>query len=109
MLSVLLVTKLKSILCSEPLLQFPNFKEPFVVTTDASDYASGAVLSQGPIGKDLPIAYASRTLINAQINCTTTEKELLAIIYAVKQFRPYLYGTKFTIVTDHKPLYGFIN
>ena len=95
---------LKQKLCSQPLLQYPDFNSPFVVTTDASDFALGGVLSQGPIGKDLPIAYTSRALINAEFNYTTTEKELLAIIHAVKQFRPYLYGRKFTLVTDHRPL-----
>ena len=51
---------------------------------DASDFALGSVLSQGPIGKDLTIAYTSRALVNAELNYMTTEKELLAIIHAVK-------------------------
>ena len=92
---------LKQKLCSQPLLQYPDFNSPFVITTDVSDFALGGVLSQGPIGKDLPIAYTSRALVNAELNYTTTEKELLAIIHAVKQFRSYLYGRKFTLVTDH--------
>ena len=71
-----------------PLLQFPDFKQPFLVTTDASNYAVGAVLSQGQIGKDLPIAYASRTLNSAEINYSTIEKELLAVVFAVDHFRP---------------------
>ena len=95
---------LRDKLCSEPLLQYPDFNKPFVVTTDASDFALGAVLSQGQIGRDLPIAYASRTLDKAETNYSTTEKELLAIVFAVKHFRPYLYGHKFTLVTDHRPL-----
>jgi len=69
----------------------------------------GAILSQGPTGRDLPIAYASRTLINAEKNYSTTEKELLAIVWGCKQFRQYLYGRKFTIVTDHKPLIWVFN
>jgi hypothetical protein len=52
-------THFRNILTNEPLLQYPNFNEPFVLTTDASNYALGAVLSQGPIGKNLPIAYAA--------------------------------------------------
>lgn len=94
----------KNILTNEPLLQYPNFSIPFIITTDASNFAIGAILSQGKIGSDLPIAYASRTLNKAETNYNTTEKELLAIVWATKQFRPYLYGRKFTIVTDHRPL-----
>lgn len=94
----------KDVLTKEPLLQHPDFNKPFVITTDASNIAIGAVLSQGKIGSDLPISYASRTLNKAEKNYNTTEKELLAIVWATKQFRPYLYGRKFIIVTDHRPL-----
>lgn len=94
----------KNILTNDPLLQYPDFDKPFVVTTDASQFAIGGILSQGNIGSDKPIAYASRTLNNAEINYSVIEKELLGIIYAVKYFRPYLFGRKFKIVTDHKPL-----
>lgn len=94
----------KTILMNDPILQYPDFSKPFVLTTDASKFAIGAVLSQGPIGKDLPIAYASRTLNPAEINYSTIEKELLAIVWAVKYFRPYLFGVRFKVVTDHKPL-----
>ena len=96
--------KLKNILCSKPILQYPDFTKPFIITTDASDYALGAILSQGAIGEDLPIAFASRTLSQAEINYNTTEKELLAIIFAVKHFRPYVYGQKFSLITDHRSL-----
>lgn len=95
---------LRDTICRQPLLQYPDFRKSFIVTTDASNYAIGAVLSQGDIGKDLPIAYASRTLNDTETNYSTTEKELLAIIFAVNHFRPYLYGHKFTLVTDHRPL-----
>ena len=97
-------TKLRDALCSKPILQFPDFTRPFVITTDASGYAIGGVLSQGEIGKDLPIAYTSRLLNNAEKNYSTIEKELLAIVYCVNHFRPYIYGRKFTLVTDHRPL-----
>ena len=73
-------------------------------TTDASGYAIGGVLSQGPIGKDLLIAYAFRLLNPAEQKYSTIEKECLAIVYCTMHFRPYLYGRKFAIVTDHKPL-----
>ncbi|CAB0029249.1 unnamed protein product, partial [Trichogramma brassicae] len=96
--------EIKQILSSTPLLQYPDFNRPFVVTTDASDFAVGGILSQGKIGNDLPIAYTSRSLTDAEVNYSTIEKELLGIVNAVQQFRPYLYGRKFQIVTDHKPL-----
>lgn len=94
----------KTLLMNEPILQYPDFSKPFVLTTDASNFAIGAVLSQGKIGSDLPIAYASRTLNVSETNYSTIEKELLSIVWAVKYFRPYLFGRKFLIVTDHKPL-----
>ncbi|XP_043604719.1 uncharacterized protein LOC122577454 [Bombus pyrosoma] len=95
---------LKTALTTKPILQYPDFSKPFNLSTDASGYAVGGVLSQGPIGKDLPIAYASRLLNPAEQNYSTIEKECLAIVYCAMHFRPYLYGRKFTIVTDHKPL-----
>ena len=91
---------LKTLLTTEPLLQYPDFTRQFVSTTNASNDAIRAVLSQGPAGKDLPNAYTSRTLNNYP----TIEKKLLAIVWGCKYFRQYLYGRKFTIVTDHRPL-----
>lgn len=88
----------------DPILIFLDFSKEFILTTDASDYAIGAVLSQGPVGKDRPIAYASRTLNSTEENYSTLEKEFLAIVWAVKHFRPYLYGRKFKLYTDHQPL-----
>lgn len=96
--------ELRNILCSEPLLQYPDFSRPFNLTTDASGYAIGGVLSQGPVGRDLPVSYASRILNSAEQNYSTIEKECLAVIHCIKHYRPYLYGRKFTIITDHKPL-----
>lgn len=99
----------KDILMNDPILQFPDFSKPFVLTTDASNFALGAILSQGPIGSDKPVCYASRTLTDSEINYATIEKELLAIVWATKYFRPYLFGRKFKIVTDHKPLLWLMN
>lgn len=96
--------ELKSKLINPPILQYPNFSEPFILTTDASGYAIGSVLSQGKIGEDLPIAYASRTLNKAEINYSTCEKELLSIVWSVNHFRPYLFGTKFYVQSDNKAL-----
>ncbi|KAG5863433.1 hypothetical protein JTB14_012727 [Gonioctena quinquepunctata] len=70
----------KRILTNEPLLRYPDFSRPFNLTTDASNFAIGAILSQGPIGKDKPIAYASRTLIDTEINYSTIEKEIFQAI-----------------------------
>jgi len=72
-------------LTCEPLLQNSDFTKPFVLSTFPSNKALGAILNQGPIGLELPITYASRTLINAEKNYSTTEKELLAIVWGCKQ------------------------
>jgi len=87
-----------------PVLKYPDFTEEFIVTTDVSIFAIRAVLSQGKVGNDRPIAYANRVLSQTKQNYNMTEKELLAIVWAVKHFRLYVYDTKFKIVTDHKPL-----
>jgi hypothetical protein len=94
----------KKILTNAPLLQFPDFTKQFILTTDASNFAIGAVLSQGTVGADKPVAYASKTLSDTEVKYSTIEKELYAIVWAVKHFRPYLYGNKFIIYTDHRPL-----
>ena len=100
---------LKFKLTNTPLLQYPDFSKPFILTTDASGYAIGAILSQGKLGQDKPVAYASRTLNKAELNYATVEKELLAIVWACKHFRPYLLGRKFQIITDHKGLTWIFN
>lgn len=96
--------KCKEVLMRDPVLIHPDFTKEFILTTDASDYAVGAVLSQGPMGKDRPIAYASRTLNRTEEKYSTTEKEFLGMYWAVKQFRQYLWGRKFKLITDHQPL-----
>ena len=90
------------------ILSYPYLTREFLVTTDASDLAIGAVLSQGP-GQDCPITYASRILNKVEQNYNTTEKELLAIFWAVKYFCLYLYSTTFIIVTDHRSLVWLFN
>lgn len=94
----------KTLLCNDPILQCPDFNKPFTLTTDASNVAIGAVLSQNYNNTDRPVSFASRTLTDTESNYSTVEKEMLAIIWATKHFRPYLYGQKFKIVTDHRPL-----
>lgn len=101
--------KCKQVLTSSCVLQYPDFNKQFNLTTDASNYAIGAVLSQGPIGRDRPIAFASRTLNKHEEKYSTIEKELLAIFWETKYFRPYLFGQKFILFTDHKPLTGAMN
>ncbi|CAB0040669.1 unnamed protein product [Trichogramma brassicae] len=95
---------LKQHLCKAPILQFPDMNQKFTLTTDASDYAIGAVLSQTVDGNDLPVSYLSRSLNKHEINYTTTEKECLAALYAMSIYRPYLLGRKFTLQSDHEPL-----
>lgn len=99
---------LKQRLASPPILQYPDFSDQnrFIVQTDASNNAIGAILSNG---NGLPIAYASRSLNKGEKNYPVIEKELLAIVWAVKYFRPYLYGRPFKILTDHKPLVYLFN
>jgi len=91
--------KLKMLIASDPILTRPDFNKKFTLTTDASNYALGAVLAQ----ENKPICFASRTLNEHEVNYSAIEKELLAIVWSTKYFRPYLYGRRFTVQTDHKP------
>lgn len=101
--------KLKTLLCTAPILQYPDLDKDYIITTDASGYAIGGVLSQGEVGKDKPIAYFSRALRGAELNYSTYEKEALAILESVTNFRTYVYNAKFTVVTDHEALKWFSN
>lgn len=92
---------LKTALTSPPILEYPNFSKEFILQTDASGIAIGSVLCNNNMK---PVAYASRPLNKAELNYPTIQKELLAIVWSIKYFRPYLYGRTFTIMTDHKPL-----
>ncbi|XP_027185001.1 uncharacterized protein LOC113783139 [Coffea eugenioides] len=96
--------KLKELLTTSPIIQPPDWNLPFEIMCDASDYAVGAVLGQR-VGKAAhAIYYASRALNGAQLNYSTTEKELLAIIFALEKFRSYLLGAKVIIFSDHAAL-----
>lgn len=99
----------KNLLINSPILQYPDFNKLFILTTDASNYALDAVLSQGEIPNDKPIANASRTLNDSETKYSTVEKELLAIVWACRYFRPYLFGRKFKIYTDYRPLVWLFN
>ncbi|RVW67212.1 Retrovirus-related Pol polyprotein from transposon 17.6 [Vitis vinifera] len=82
----------------------PNWKLPFEVMCDASDFAIGAVLGQRDDGKPYVIYYASKTLNKAQRNYTTKEKELLAVVFALDKFRAYLVGSFIVVFNDHSAL-----
>ena len=95
----------KGMLTSSKVLAHYNPKLPLILATDASSYGVGAVLTQvSEEGTERPIAYVSRTLSDAERNYAQIEKEALAIIFGVKRFHVYLYGRKFLLLTDHKPL-----
>ncbi|KAL5722473.1 hypothetical protein ACHQM5_005989 [Ranunculus cassubicifolius] len=96
--------KLKDRLTSAPIVQSPDYSLPFEIMCDASDYAVGAVLGQRRDKKPYVIHYASRTLNSAQMNYTTTEKELLAVVFALDKFRSYLVESKIVVFTDHAAL-----
>ena len=95
---------LKKAICSVPVLRNFDAALPIYVTTDASQYAIGAVLEQEEQNKRKPVAFASRTLNESEQNYAAHERELLAIVDAVKWWRAYLHGNSFTIHTDHYPL-----
>ena len=93
-----------------PILIGVDWKLEFHIHTDASDIAVGAMLAQNPTGKTYqPIAYTSRLLSKAEKNYTTTEKEALAMAYAVNKFRHYLLGNKFIFYVDHFALQYLVN
>ena len=97
--------KLKRILQSAPLLAHYDPKKPVRLAVDASSFGLGAVLSHiSEDGEEKPIAFASRTLSQSERNYSMIEKEALAIIFGVKKFHQYLFGRRFTLLTDHKPL-----
>ncbi|KAJ3648381.1 hypothetical protein Zmor_020190 [Zophobas morio] len=96
--------ELKQRLADAPILRQANPEEPFVLRTDASAYALGAALLQGEGPEERPIEYASRLLTNHEQNYTTTEREALAIVWAVRRFRGYLEESSTVVITDHQPL-----
>ncbi|CAN6695163.1 unnamed protein product [Malus baccata var. baccata] len=95
---------LKELLTTTPIITPPDWSIPFELMCDASDYALGAVLGQRKNKHSHVIYYASRTLNDAQLNYSTTEKELLTVVFALDKFRSYLIGTKVIVFTDHAAL-----
>ncbi|KAK7895754.1 hypothetical protein WMY93_021079 [Mugilogobius chulae] len=102
--------KLKQMLLDSPALSIYNPKLPTVITTDASDYGLGAVLTQfHPDNTERIVAFASRTLTPAERKYSTTEKEALACVWAVERWRTYVWGHRFTLRTDHQALTTLLN
>nr|GEZ08445.1 reverse transcriptase domain-containing protein [Tanacetum cinerariifolium] len=95
---------LKDKLTEAPILIAPNWDQPFKLICDASDFAVGAILGQRIEKHFRPIHYASKTMNQAEANYTTTEKEMLAVVYAFQKFRSYLIMNKSIICTDHSAL-----
>ena len=96
---------LRKRLCSTPVFAFPNFNEPFILDTDASDVGIGGVLSQlNSEGKERVESYGSRLLTKPERQYCVTRRELLAVVTFVQQYQPYLLGRKFTLRTDHGSL-----
>lgn len=91
---------LKKQIMTLPMLAYPDPNLPYDLHCDASNHGLGAVLVQ--IGR--PVAYASRTLTPPELNYHTTEKECLAIVWALDYFHPYVFGANFTVYTDHSAL-----
>ena len=101
---------LKEKLVSQPALRQPDFNRSFILYTDASGFAIGAVLAQvDDDGVEYVVGYASRILRNAELNYGITEKECLAVVWAVKHYRIYLYGNNSKIITDHSALSWLMN
>ena len=100
--------KCKTLLTSDTVLVHYDSKLPIKLACDASSYGVGAVLSHVFKEGERPIVFASRTLTKAERNYGQIEKEALALIFGVKKFHKYIYGRRFTLVTDHKPLLSIL-
>ena len=87
-----------------PIIRPPDWTLLFELMCDASDHAMGAILGQKVDEKPYVIYYASKTLNDAQMNCTTTKKELLDVVFTLDKFRSYLVGLLIIIYTDHSVL-----
>src|SRR5215469_10874723 len=96
---------LKQELLQAPLLQFPNYQKPFIISTDASNVGIAGVIAElDADGKEKPLAFASRTLTKAEKNYSITDKEALAVYWILSKFRTMIYGYDVHVYTDHQPL-----
>lgn len=99
--------KMKAALAAEPFVSLPNAREPFVLRVDASTKAiGGALLQRAPNGQERVVAYISKKFSNTEFNWTAAEKELYALVYAIKKHGHFFHGSEqpLTFVSDHKPL-----
>ena len=95
---------LKFCLTNTPILKLPNLKLTFCLRTDASNTGIGAILLQYEDNVPKAVSYASRKLLPREQNYSTIERECLALVWGIDRFKYYLYGAKFILETDHKPL-----
>lgn len=91
----------KEHLISAPVLSCPDFNLPFCIQTDASGYGIGAVLCQKHPEGEKVVCYLSRSLTKSERQYCTTERECLAVVWAIEKLRPYIEGAHFTVITDH--------
>ncbi|HLP34775.1 MAG TPA: reverse transcriptase domain-containing protein [Amoebophilaceae bacterium] len=91
----------KKILSEAPVLAFPDFTKPLILTTDASGYAAGAILSQIQDGMERIIASASKVFSDKETCYSNTEREMTAVVYGIDHFKSYLWGNKFVVYTDN--------
>ena len=95
---------LRTRLTTSPILAYPDFTTEFQIFTDASNYGIGAILSQIQDGKEVVISYKSRHLKPSELKYATIEKEALAVVFGIKQFKHYLLDNEFLVISDHRPL-----
>ncbi|KAJ1093870.1 hypothetical protein NDU88_006959 [Pleurodeles waltl] len=96
---------LKEAMCTSPVLKAPDYSQEFIVQTDASEHGIGAVLAQlNEEGSDQPVVFISRRLLSRELGWSAIEREAFAVVWALKNLRPYLFGTHFRVQTDHRPL-----
>ena len=95
---------LKLALIEAPIIQSLNWNLPFEIMCDVSNYAWGAVLAQKIEKKQTAICYTSKTLAEAEMHYTMTEKEILVVVYTFDNFWPYISGNKIVIYTDRATL-----
>ncbi|GFX40575.1 retrovirus-related Pol polyprotein from transposon 17.6 [Trichonephila clavipes] len=100
---------LKNCLTTPPVLKQADGTQRYIIRIGASNYALGADLLQGEGSDEHPIEYASRLLTPAERNYSTTEREALAVVWALKKFRGYIEGMEITVASDHQPLKWLLN